>query len=207
MIDTIYHRCLYAYLKGSRKETSMYFDMLRDEFKLSGKVNSLTGSQYRTLKDIRQALNTGAMTQRSWVDDSSVAPPQEGLEARQDELVRRIHKEAIDDLKDILGQGLWLENLEHPCPPYGRVDMLYRTEDTALPVEIKRKAGGHDLIGQILKYDLYVRLRLHYHLYAHVLPVTICSGYDQHVLHELKSHGVKTLVYSDVGARLKVVQV
>lgn len=208
MIDTIYHLCLYAYLRGNRKDASMYFDFLKDEYRRTGKVDSLSQEQYRSLKDIRHSLATGTLPGRQWVDDPGPAPESsEGNGAKQDELVRRIHTEALRDLCDALGQELRLQNLEHPCPPYGKVDMLYMSDDTAYPLEVKTKTGLHDIIGQILKYNLHMKLHLHYHLYSRVRPVTVCAAYDPHVLRELKANGVETLVYSEGQGRLKVTPV
>lgn len=205
MIDTIYHLCLYAYLKGDRKDASLYFDLLRDEFRHAGAKDSLSKEQYMTLRDIRQALSTGSVRPREWVADGEEAPSgASGTDTKQDDLVRRIHMEGAGDLRKILGEDVRLQNLEHPCPPYGRIDMLYMSDSTAYPVEVKRKAGEHDLIGQILKYSLYMNLRLHYHLYNRVRPVTICAGYTPYALQELKSNGVETLVYSETDKRLKV---
>lgn len=205
MIDTLYYMCLYSYLKGSRKYASLYLDMLREEYRSKGTPTVLSEDQYKELKKIRNALSTGLISDKAWVDESPFATDKaEGANSKQDNIVKRIHSEALGDIREILGQPVWLENLEHPCPPHGRVDMLYRSDDTVYPTEVKVRVGEHDLIGQILKYRMYMMLRLHYHLYSHVIPVTICAGYDPLVLRELKAHGVETLVYSDVGECLKV---
>lgn len=180
----------------------MYFDLLREEFKESGSRGALSEEQYRTLKMIRDAISTGSIATKSWVDDMGEAPPSGGSVAKQDTLVRRIHQEAIRDLRGILGPSIRLENVEHPCPPYGRADMLYMSDDTAFPVEVKKGTGGHDIVGQILKYRLFMSLRLHYHLYERVVAVTVCAGYEPHVLRELKSNGVKALAYSEKSGRL-----
>jgi len=182
----------------------MYYDFLRDEYKRTGKVDSLSLSQYKSLKEIRQALATGTLPGKQWVETKPAPTSSESNGVRQDEVVRRIHTESLRDLCSALGQELRLQNLEHPCPPYGRVDMLYMSSDTAFPLEVKVKTGQHDIIGQILKYELYMKLRLHYHLYDRVRPVTVCAAYDPHVLHELKANGVETLVYSDMAGKLKV---
>lgn len=208
MIDTFYHFCYYAYLRGNRKETAMYFDLLRDEYKHSGRIDSLSKEQYKNLKEIRQALATGMLPNKLWVDDDVIAPKSSaGNEAKQVELVRRIHKESLHDLCGALGQEVYLLNLEHPCPPYGRVDMLYMSDDTAYPLEVKTKTGEHDIIGQILKYSLYMKFKLHYHVYSRVRPVTICAAYEPHVLRDLKANGVETLVYSERNEKLKVTPV
>jgi len=206
LIDTIYHLCLYAYLRGERSKASMYFDLLKDEFKHSGRRDSLSEGQYRTLKDVRHALETGSVPNKVWADDVGQAPSPPGSPnaKQQGELVRRLHTECLGDLRAALGQDVYLQNIEHPCPPYGAVDMLYMSDNTAYPVEVKRKTGEHDIIGQILKYALHMRLRLHYHLYDRVRPVTICSGYDPHVLRELKANGVETLVYSEADGKMRV---
>lgn len=205
MVKILYHRCHNCYLLGNRQEAAKYFDMIKSEYKNGAPKDSLSRDQYQTLKTIRIALETGSMPKESWVDDLPVAPEgRKGLDARQDELVRRLHTEALEDIRSILGDDVWLANVEHPCPPYGRADMLYMSEDTAFPVEIKRRDGGHDVVGQIAKYALYMRLRLMLNQYQKVTPVTICAGYSTYAHRELKAQGVKTLIYSESDGRLKV---
>ena len=205
MVETLYHFCHRAYLLGDRAGARKYFDMIRAEYRAGAPKSSLEREQYLTLKSIRIALETGAMAEQTWVEDFQVAPKkQEGIDVPQDELVRRIHREALEDLWRILGQDVWLANVEHPCPPYGRADMLYMSEDTAYPVEVKRKDGDHDVVGQISKYDLYMKLRLHLKLYKRVRPMTICAGYSPYAHRELKARSVMTLIYSNGGERLRV---
>ena len=205
MIEALYHFCHRAYLLGDKPGARKYFDMIRAEYRAGASKKSLHREQYLTLKSIRIALETGAVPAQSWVEDLPAAPKkQEGIGVSQDELVRRIHREALDDLQGILGQDVWLANVEHPCPPYGRADMLYMSEDTAYPVEVKRKDGDHDVVGQIAKYDLYMKLRLNLKLYKRVRAITICAGYSPFAHRELKARSVETLVYSDWGDRIKV---
>jgi len=208
MIEMIYYMCHRAYLLGDRRQASLCFDLLKEEIRQGAQKDALSRRQLLVLREIRDALQTGFLGGRSWVEEGDLPP--EGAEkpdGKQDDLVRRIHKEAIGDIEGAVGQSLRLENLEHPCPPYGRADMLYMSQDTAYPVEVKRGDGGHDLIGQILKYGLYMRLKLNYHLYECVRPVTICAGYSPHVLNELKAGSVETLVHSELQGRVKVIKI
>ena len=205
MVETLYHLCHNAFLLGERADAQKYFDMIRAEYRAGAPQGSLTHDQYVTLKSIRTALQTGEISRQAWVDDLPTSPEgREELEAGQDELVRRIQTEALGDVQRILGQKVWLANVEHPCPPYGRADMLYMSEDTAYPVEVKRKDGGHDVVGQILKYSLYMKLRLMLKQYKHVKPLTICAGYAPYAHRELKANGVSTLVYTESEGKLKV---
>lgn len=205
MVETLYHLCHNAYLLGDRQGALTYFELIKSEYGDGAPKDSLDREQYMILKSIRIALETGSMPKQSWVNALPAAPEgQDGLDARQDELVRRIHTEALDDLKSALGEDVRLENVEHPCPPYGRADMLYMSDDTAFPVEVKRRDGGHDLVGQIAKYALYMRLRLILHHYRRVRPVTICAGYSPYAHRELKAQGVETLVYTESDGRIKV---
>lgn len=205
MIETIYHMCHHAYLLGDKKWAGVYFDLLKDEFNRAPSKKALTEDQYRTLRDIRNALRSGKISSGAWLTEMETPPEgQKEIEGDQALLVRRLHTEALPDIETALGQKLFLRNLEHPCPPYGRVDMLYMSEDTAYPVEVKCGDGSHDLIGQILKYALYMKLKLIYKLYSRVRPVTICAGYSPHVLRELKTNGVKTLLYTKSSGKIGV---
>lgn len=208
MVETLYHLCHNAYLLGDREGARKYFELIKSEYRDGAPKDSLDREQYLRLKSIRVALETGSMPKQSWVDDLPPAPEgRDGLDGRQDDLVRRIHTEALDDLKAALGEDVRLANVEHPCPPYGRADMLYMSDGTAFPVEVKRKDGGHDVVGQIAKYALYMRLRLMLHHYRRVRPVTICAGYAPYAHRELKAQSVETLVYTESDGRIKVVAV
>jgi len=199
MVDTLFFFCYYAYLQGNLQDTQMYYDILKDEFKSGGK-NTLQHYQLLELVKIREALRLKALPKKSWL--TSPAPAMPGAETsriRQDELVKHIHYKCLGQLQKLLDDPVTLYNLEHPCPPYGKVDMVYKGQRTVYPVEVKKDRGEHDLIGQIGKYDLYHRFRLHYGHYDFVRPVTICKTYDKYTLDELKGNGVLTFIYSNSG--------
>lgn len=202
MIETLFYYCYYAYLKGNLEECKMYYSFLKEEYKKSGNKKSLTKLQLEELKNIRDSLKAGTLATSKWLQEVQDAAPEASQEPSQGikeaEVVRKVHFDAHEDLRRIMGadKSFHLYNLEHPCDPYGRVDMLYQDKKTAYPVEVKRKEGTHALIGQIMKYSLAVKLKLHYKFYETVQPITICSGYDKFVLSELKKMGVKALRYS-----------
>lgn len=197
MIETLYFRCYYSYLKGDLQQTRMYYEILREEFKVEGSVSSLKTSQMQELKKIKNALETGSIALNTWIDQTPVAGPdtQPIAEFSQDDLARKIF-ESSKQLEDLLEDRLYLYNLEHPCEPYGAVDMVFMGEKTVYPVELKKDQGRHDLIGQIYKYDLYHKFLLHYKQYEIVQSVTICSSYEPYTLKSLKQLGYKTLLYS-----------
>jgi len=197
MVKALYYHCYYAYLKGDFEGASLYFNLLRDEFKIQGRKDDLDSGQYQELAHIRTALETGSISTKSWVSQDTIVPDdKERQDIRQDDLVRRIHEQGLSCLRKIFNDNLSLYNLEHPCPPYGRVDMVYKGNDTLYVVEVKKDRGEHDLIGQILKYDLYNKMRLHYGLYDRVVSATICHSYQEQVCEELKSYGIRPLVYT-----------
>ena len=192
MVLSLYFRCHYAFLLGNLADASMYLDMLREEFK-SG-VGGLKPHQMAELAKVREAVRTGNVARNVWSDPTGgFSPPDERPDVGQDELVRRLHESGR--MPAMLGD-VRLVNVEQPCPPYGRVDMLYRDSDTVYPVEVKVGRGNHDLLGQIGKYDLYHRLRLHLGLYEFVKSVTICHAYDDYALAGLMGMGVLPLTYS-----------
>lgn len=191
----------------------MYYDFLKDEFKKSGNRNSLTKIQLEDLKIIRNALVSGNASHSIWLgevqDNASMNAQEPAQGIKEAEVVRKVHYDARDDLRHLVGagEGFHLYNLEHPCTPYGRVDMLYQDHKVAYPVEVKRGDGTHALIGQIMKYTLAIKLKLHYKFYERVKPVTICTGYDSFVLSELKKMGVMTLRYEFTKDRLALAAV
>ena len=179
MINNLYFHCYYAFLKGDLPETKMYYDFLKEEFGKKKDINALKSHQLYELKKIREALITGNLPRGSWMDETPIQgpPTQPTAKFKQNELVWKINKE-IDQLKDILKDDLYLYNLEHPCDPYGNVDTVYMGKNTIFPIEVKKDQGKHDIIGQVMKYDLYFKFHLHYRHYDFVQSVTICSSYE-----------------------------
>lgn len=204
MINTLYFYCYYAFLKGDLPNTEMYYSFLKSEFRKKGDPAALKPHQLCELKRVREALKTGNLPRGGWLDDTASQGPctQPTAEFKQDELVWKIHQN-IGQLKELLqDEELYLYNLEHPCEPYGNVDMVYRGRDTVYPLEVKKDQGRHDLIGQIMKYDLFHRLKLHYRHYDFVQSITVCSSYDDFTLRELKRLKVKPIVYTIINDRL-----
>lgn len=197
MIETLYFSCYSAYLLGDLNKTQLYYSMLRDEFKTSGNISILKNYQLTELKKIKTALDSGNISRNTWLDTiTTQEPPQTHVSMSQDDLVRKIHFEGLEQLKALLGTDLWLYNLEHPCGSYGAVDMVYMSNDTVYPVEVKKNRAEHDLIGQIIKYDLFHKLQLNLKYYEHVQSVTICGNYQPFVINELKQMNIIPITYS-----------
>ena len=206
MVETLFFLAYYAYLRGDLDSTRMYYEMLKDEYNSLGGKGILDDYQLRELKNIRTAIESGAISKDSWVDESTV-PNVENKPSgiKQTDLVKRIHHEATDSLRACLqSDSLYLYNIEHPCGDYGRVDMVYMDDVIAYPTEIKPAEGRHDMLGQIAKYTLYFRMLLHIKHFKSVQPVTICNSYDKHTLTELKRMSVVTLKYSVNRGRIMV---
>jgi len=207
MIESLYFQCYYAYLLGDLEKAKMYFQFLVEEFRESGKKDSLRQDQLKELKKVKEAIETGVIARSKWLEEPIIvaAPPEDRPGIKQSELVYKIHTEAFDDLRSIISdRNLFLYNIEHPCEPYGNADMMYRDTDTAFPVEVKKHKGKHDLVGQIVKYDLTTRLKLHLNHYQKVQSFTICHSYDEFTLRELKKLDIITLRYRMVNDRVKL---
>jgi hypothetical protein len=196
MIETLYFYCYYAYLLGDLENAQMYYDILRQEFK-TAKQDQLKSHQYLELKKIKEALVSGNISRCQWLNEPvPVMAPAQSVDIKQKELIRRIHFGALDNLKELLQDDIYLYEIEFPCPPYGFVDMVYRGKNTVYPIEVKRDQGKHDLIGQICKYDLFHRLKLHQKHYEFVKSVTICQSYQTHVLREIKQLDILPMCYN-----------
>ena len=194
-MQTLYYNCYYAFLLGDHTKTRLHYDILKDEIKTKNS-SVLKQGQFLELKKIKQALDTGSLPRHSWAEESGYIPNTiKRSELLQDDLIKEIHL-SKNLLEDIVKDSLYLYNIEHPCPPYGFVDMVYMGQNTVYPIEVKKDQGKHDLIGQICKYGLYHKLRLHLHQYEFVKPITICQSYIPHVMSELKQNGVLPLCYS-----------
>lgn len=198
MIVSLFHQCYYSYLRGDLDNTKMFFTFLREEFKKRKDKNVLDKHQLNLLKKVKKALDLGTIATKDW---ASTDIPDTTLSIKMD----KNHKEIVNAIYDStrkLGEILsrsneefYLYSIEHPCPPYGRADMLYMDNTYAYPVEVKPGLGNHEIIGQIFKYDLYCRFQLHKRFYSDVIPITICGGYNKFVLGELKKMGVVTLIH------------
>lgn len=206
MIETLFFSCYYAYLLGNLERAQLYFSVIREEYSVRGRPDSLKESQLHELKKIKKAIATGNISRNKWLDENTTSgPPRSSdIKIKQPELVRRIHTEGLEQLKEILQDDVYLYNIEHPCTPYGAVDMVYMGRDTVYPVEVKRGRGEHDLIGQISKYDLHHRLQLHYKQYERVQSVTICNSYQPFTIHELRTKGIKTLSYTLIDSNISI---
>jgi len=209
MIEALYFQCYYAYLLGDLEKSRLYFEFLREECRLNGKKDSLSQEQLQMLKKVKIALDTGFISQATWMEETLAYTGEKDTKSniKQSVLVEKIHKEALGSLQSWLSQGLYLYNIEHPCTPYGAVDMLYMSSDTAYPLEVKKDKAKHDIVGQIMKYDLHCRLKLHLNHYKKVQAVTVCGAYDVHTLKELKKYGVKTFKYTILENKVKLSQV
>jgi hypothetical protein len=196
MIESLFFSCHKAFLLGDFEQTKLYYELLREEFKVYGQPDSLKKHQLSDLKRIKDSLDSGSVPKNVWADISGYVPmPKPETDIKQAELVQMIDAGA-GQLREILQDDLQLYNIEQPCSPYGRVDMVYMGTDTIYPLEVKKDQGRHDLVGQIGKYDLYHRLRLHYKHYEHVQSLTVCASYDPPVLNMLKQLGIKTFLYA-----------
>ena len=197
-IEALYFFTYYAYLLGNLKDASMYYSLLKEEFKDIGRQDSLEAHQLLELKRIKHALNTGDIAQATGIEAPiELGPPAEApSNTDQKALIRKIYLHGTEQLKKILDEeDLYLYNIEHPCGEYGNVDMVYRGKDIVYPVEVKKDQGKHDLIGQINKYTLFHKLQLHLKHYKFVRPVTICQSYLPYVQKWLKQYGILTLGY------------
>lgn len=207
MVEALYFKTYHSFLMGNIQDTKMFFEFLVDEFKKRRNPKALSKKQLKELKVIRSAIETGKIEKYEWINEppttstSTISPP--GI--KQPELVRKIHYKGLQDLQEILrAPELELYDIEHPCGAYGAVDMVYKSQDIYYPVEVKRHEGKHDLIGQISKYALYFKMRVHLKHYEEVQPVTICNSYNPHTLTELKRLSVVPLKYDLVGENIKI---
>jgi len=208
MVEALYYFTYNAYLNGDLEKTKTFFEILKEEYNAAKNKDLLDRYQYSELKKIRAAIATGNIPKCGWlseVDTPKVISSDE-TDIKQQDLVKRIDSEAVNDLRQCLqsNESLYLDNIEHPCGDHGRVDMVYRDVITAYPVEIKKDKGRHDLVGQIAKYTLYFRMLLNLKHFKTVQPVTICRCYDRHALAELKRMSVVTLRYGIMNGRVVV---
>lgn len=199
LLESLFFQTYYSYLKGNFESSKMYYQFLKEEFKKSGRKDSLSPHQLLELKKVKKALETGYLPKNQWLTEKIEAqnPNPENDRVNQVELVRVVHAQGEPKLREILGgtSDITLYDIEHPCGPYGAVDMVYSNPTTVYPLEVKVGEGKHDIIGQIQKYELFFRLQLHLKFYEIVKSVTLCGSYNQFTLSELKKLGVITVEY------------
>jgi hypothetical protein len=206
LIEDLFFFCQRSFLLGSLEQTRTYYTLLKEEIKTK---KILPQHEYLVeLKKIKTAIDSGQIAQKTWLDEPiGNLPNTETASIKQKELVKKIHVQGLSQLCNILDDRLELDNIEQPCGVYGAVDMVYRGLHTVYPLEVKKDQGRHDLIGQIYKYDLFHKLRLHYRIYDKVQSVTVCQSYEPHVLQELKQMGIMTLIYRIGSEKLDITRV
>lgn len=213
MITALFHKCYYAFLRGDLEESQMFFNFLKEEFRKTGNRNALNKYQLRLLKKAKTALDTGKTSRDAWLQEPDVTCFSKSERPNPDkshkDLVRAIYAETTQ-LRDLIGDScgnFHLHNIEQPCPPHGKADMVYLDKIYAYPVEVKPGVGGHDVVGQILKYDQSLRMLLHLRFWEDVKPITICWGYSDFAINELKKCGVITIQYRPIKKGLKLIKV
>lgn len=213
MIVALFHRCYYAFLRGDLKESQMFFNFLREEFRKIGDKNALNRHQLKLLKKAKTAIDTGKVSRAAWLEKpisiNSSVDQKPKPDKNHKELVRALYNESAQ-LKKLTGSNcekFHLYNIEHPCPPHGKADMVYLDGLYVYPIEVKPGVGGHDVVGQILKYEQSLRMLLHTRFWEDVKPVTVCWGYSEFALSELKKSGVITLQYRPNKKDLKLTRV
>lgn len=208
MMEALFYRCYYAYLKGNFEETKTFFNFLKEEFHKTQNKEALNKYQLKHLKKISEALKTGIISNSTWIqfneeDDDVVKTGKSDKNHIQ--LVRAIY-DSRDELKEVLrikDDCFHLYNIECPCGQYGRIDMVFKDNTYIYPVEVKPGLGGHDIIGQILKYDLYLRLKTHLKFWSDVKPITICWDYSKFVKKELKKRNIIPIKHHSIKNKLK----
>ncbi len=207
MIESLFFMTYNSYLNGDLESTKMYFQFLVEEYTSKNLSTALSKHQRKELLKIKNSIDSGIISTNSWINESK-APiiEKEKSDIKQKELVKKIHYEAFNQLKEYLksDNSLELYGIEFPCNPYGIVDMVYKNKETIYPIEVKINEGKHDLIGQINKYTLYFKKLLNLKQYFNVKPVTICHSYNQHTLTELKRSDVLTLKYNNTEEMIKL---
>ena len=189
----------------------MYYEFLKEEFRERQDRHALTPIQLKTLKMVREAIKTRKIPEMAWGDplnNEANTPPDLKQKNDQKQLVKEIHL-GLSQIEGILHPTgtLYLYNIEHPCPPYGVIDVVYRDDITVYPLEVKTGEGKHDILGQIMKYELFFKLNLHLGHYQEVQPITMCSHYQNFVLGELKKRGIITLRYDRTKRGLKLYRI
>jgi hypothetical protein len=200
MLETLFFKTYHSYLEGNLRDTEMYLAFMKKECKLHPGENTLNEHYIPELKKIITAVKTKSIPRQEWLSDP-VPSDSTGAKTslKQAALVKLIHEQGFNSLAAILqvDKGFKLHNIEHPCPPFGAVDMFYQDSITCYPLEVKKDRGEHDIIGQIMKYELFCKRRLHIKAYYKVQPVTVCACYDTFTLGQLKQLGVVTIKYTE----------
>lgn len=190
----------------------MYYQFLKEEFLERHGKHNLTLEQLKTLKTIREAIRTGRIPENlTWSDTSEIQnnlPLGQKYEDGQNKLIKETYLE-LNQLENLLNSGgkLRLEAIEYPCENFGTVDALFMDNETAYPMEFKTARAEDGLLNQILRYDRFFRFKLHLGLYQEVQPVTLCAGYQNFVLGELKKRNIITLKYGRENGRLKLYKI
>lgn len=207
MVETLYFNTYYSYLKGDLTKSKMFYEMLKEEFRLTKNPHILNRKQLKNLKLIKSCIDLNKIYSYEWVsEDIACCSNTQESKLLQKDLIRKIYDDDFKSFMSILGsdESIYMYNLEHPCGDKGFVDLVLKDKINIYPIEVKRGEGKHDLIGQIMKYNLHFKLHTHLKMYEEVVPATICNSYNKNTLIELKKLGVITITYNIIKNTLEL---
>jgi len=111
-----------------------------------------------------------------------------------------IFKGNISKINELINRDLKVITQECPVGSFGFVDITARDEkeDEFWILELKSSTANHKIIGQVLKYVQHYEGKLINRQFEKVRALTVCGGYDNFSLRELKKIGINTLRYQCV---------
>ena len=124
---------------------------------------------------------------------SNIFPKLEDTKESHYELVKKIYEKREQTLIPYTGGGI-----EFACPEFpvefGKIDLVIYNDSVSYAIEVKTNTANHAIVGQVLKYFIWLSLNLSHKFYNDVKLITICPGYDQPAMWGLKQMGVQTLL-------------
>jgi hypothetical protein len=100
--------------------------------------------------------------------------------------------EKTDTLESLVGPINYISR-EHPTP-FGPIDIVVQSGDTAFVIEVKTYKADHAIIGQVMKYFIALSLKLIIRHYDDIKMITLCPGYDKASYFGLKQIGARPLI-------------
>lgn len=189
-------------LLGNLKNARMWLHFLREDFK---KDESLFESLKRSifweeLKILGEQVDNGEVVRKyellKELDDSVHLEGDNEKFRREKALVDKICKDGQESLRKLFkaSNKFYLSSREYPTL-FGRLDLLGKDERTIYAIEVKKGTAKHDIVSQIDKYILDLKLKLMYRTYDIIKGAVIANGFSQYALNELRKNNIIILKY------------
>lgn len=205
----LYFNFRYAIITNNQKEIELYKSLINKVLQKNKEVfDSLNDYKKSELQKLIKISNTGSspITLLEEIPPGNIVEifSKSEYEIPEKELNDSIFEGNISKINELINRNLRVISQEHQAGNFGFVDITAKDDenDEFWILELKTGTANHKVIGQVAKYIQYFEGRLMTKNFEKVRALTVCGGYDNYSLRELKKIGVNTLRYQNIKGTL-----